>query len=113
MAIRSLGFGWRSCFKGSKSGAFELEGSRIRSAQALENLYLVAAVALLYSTTQGMAVQLAGLRQQVDPHWRRGISYLAHWAALAQRGSQQGTLIAHPDSTPSQRPTAVLRLWPS
>lgn len=23
-----------------------------------------------------MAVQLAGLRQQVDPHWRRGISYL-------------------------------------
>ncbi len=23
-----------------------------------------------------MAVQIAGLRQQVDPHWRRGISYL-------------------------------------
>jgi hypothetical protein len=23
-----------------------------------------------------MAVQVAGLRQQVDPHWRRGISYL-------------------------------------
>ena len=33
-------------------------------------------VALLYATTQGMAVQIAGLRQQVDPHWRRGISYL-------------------------------------
>jgi hypothetical protein len=29
-------------------------------------LYLVAAVALLYGTTQGMAVQVAGLRQQVD-----------------------------------------------
>lgn len=41
-----------------------------------ERLYLVAAVALLYSTTQGMAVQIAGLRQQVDPHWRRGLSYL-------------------------------------
>ncbi len=52
------------------------EDSRLRSSQALERLYLVAAVALLYATTQGMAVQVAGLRQQVDPHWRRGISYL-------------------------------------
>ena len=39
-----------------------LEDSRLRSAEALERLYLVAAVALLYGTTQGMAVQLAGLR---------------------------------------------------
>ena len=60
----------------SKSGAFELEDSRLRSSDALERLYLVAAVALLYATTQGMAVQVAGLRPQVDPHWRRGISYL-------------------------------------
>ena len=60
----------------SKSGAFELEDSRLRSAAALERLYLVAAIGLLFATTQGMAVQLAGLRQQVDPHWRRGISYL-------------------------------------
>ena len=65
-----------SYFKGSKSGAFELEDTRLRSAIALERLYLVAAVALLYGTTQGMAVQIAGLRQQVDPHWRRGLSYL-------------------------------------
>lgn len=63
-------------FLDSKSGAFQLEDSRLRSAAALERLYLVAAVALLFATTQGMAVQLAGLRQQVDPHWRRGISYL-------------------------------------
>ena len=63
-------------FLDSKSGAFELEDSRIRSASALERLYLVAAVALLYGTTQGMAVQLEGLRRQVDPHWQRGISYL-------------------------------------
>jgi len=60
----------------SKSGAFELEDSRLRSEAALERLYLVAALALLYATTQGMSVQIAGLRQQVDPHWRRGISYL-------------------------------------
>ncbi|XHX78766.1 MAG: hypothetical protein RBJ76_02195 [Stenomitos frigidus ULC029] len=32
----------------------------------MERLYLVAALALLYATTQGMAVQIAGLRQQVS-----------------------------------------------
>ncbi len=63
-------------FLDSKSGALQLEDSRIRSAEALERLYLVAAVALLYATTIGMAVQLQGLRRQVDPHWRRGLSYL-------------------------------------
>lgn len=72
----ALRFRVEELFLDSKSGVFELEDSRIRSAQALERLYLVAAVALLYSTTQGMAVQLEGLRRQVDPHWRRGISYL-------------------------------------
>ena len=31
---------------------------------------------ILFATTQGMAVQIQGLRQQVDPHWKRGLSYL-------------------------------------
>lgn len=72
----ALRFRVEELFLDSKSGAFELEDSRIRSAQALERLYLVAAVALLYSTAVGMAVQIEGLRRQVDPHWRRGLSYL-------------------------------------
>lgn len=72
----ALRFRVEELFLDSKSGAFELEDSRLRSTDALERLYLVAAMALLYATTQGMAVQLAGLREQVDPHWRRGISYL-------------------------------------
>lgn len=72
----ALRFRVEELFLDSKSGAFELEESRLRSAAALERLYLVAAIALLYATTQGMAVQVAGFRQQVDPHWRRGISYL-------------------------------------
>jgi hypothetical protein len=71
-----LRFQVEELFLDSKSGAFQLEDSRLRSVVALERLYLVVAVALLYATTQGMAVQLAGLRTQVDPHWRRGISYL-------------------------------------
>lgn len=72
----ALRFQVEELFLDSKSGVFQLQDSRLRSPEALERLYLVAAVALLYATTQGMAVQLAGLRQQVDPHWRRGISYL-------------------------------------
>lgn len=72
----ALRFQVEELFLDSKSGAFELADSRLRCASALERLYLVAAVGLLYGTTQGMAVQIAGLRQQVDPHWRRGLSYL-------------------------------------
>lgn len=72
----ALRFRVEELFLDSKSGAFELEDSRLRSTLALERLYLVAAVALLYGTTQGMAVQVEGLRQQVDPHWHRGLSYL-------------------------------------
>jgi len=60
----------------SKSGALQLEDTRLRSACQLEKLYLVAAVALLYSTLTGATVQLEGWRQQVDPHWKRGLSYL-------------------------------------
>ncbi len=72
----ALRFCVEELFLDSKSGAFELADSKLRSTDALERLYLVAAVALLYATTQGMAVQLAGWPQQVDPHWRRGLSYL-------------------------------------
>lgn len=63
-------------FLDSKSGVFQLEESKIRHPQALERLYLVVALALLYGTIHGMAVQLNGLRQRVDPHWERGLSYL-------------------------------------
>jgi hypothetical protein len=72
----ALRFCIEELFLDSKSGAFELAESRLRCPEAIERLYLVAAVALLYATTQGIAVQLAGLRRQVDPHWKRGISYL-------------------------------------
>lgn len=72
----ALRFRVEELFLDSKSGAFELEESRIRDAKSLERLYLVVALALLFATTQGMAVQLEGLRTQVDPHWKRGLSYL-------------------------------------
>lgn len=57
----ALRFRVEELFLDSKSGAFELEDSRLRSAKSLERLYLIAALALLYSTSQGMAVQVAFL----------------------------------------------------
>jgi hypothetical protein len=72
----ALRFRLEELFLDSKSGAFELEDSRVRNALCLERLYLVAALAILYATAHGMALQVAGLRQKVDPHWRRGLSYL-------------------------------------
>ena len=72
----ALRFRIEELFLDSKSGAFQLEESKIRDRRALERLYLVVALALLFATSQGMAVQIAGLRQRVDPHYRRGLSYL-------------------------------------
>jgi hypothetical protein len=45
---------------------------------------LVVALAVLFAiceavsfrTVHGLAIQLNGLRQRVDPHWKRGLSYL-------------------------------------
>jgi hypothetical protein len=81
----ALRFQVEELFLDSKSGAFQLENSRLRSTAALERLHLVAAIALLVATTQGMAVPLAGLGQQVVPHWRRGISYLKIRTPLTAR----------------------------
>jgi Transposase DDE domain len=92
----ALRFRVEELFLDSKSGAFELEDSRLRSEGALERLYLVAALALLYATTQGMSVQIAGLRQQVDPHWRRGISYLKMGLRWLQGVIHKGRQLLHP-----------------
>ncbi|MEL7011449.1 MAG: transposase [Cyanobacteria bacterium J06588_4] len=71
-----LRFRVEELFLDSKSGAFQLEESKIRDRQSLERLYLVVALALLFATAHGMTIQLNGLRTQVDPHWKRGLSYL-------------------------------------
>lgn len=91
-----LRFRVEELFLDSKSGAFELEGSRLESAAALERLYLVAAVALLWGTCQGLAVQIAGLRQQVDPHWQRGLSYLKIGLAWIRGAINKGRQLLAP-----------------
>lgn len=71
-----LRFRVEELFLDSKSGVFGLADSRLRDPQKLNRLYLVVAIAILYSTIMGTTVQLSGLRQQVDIHYSRGLSYL-------------------------------------
>ena len=68
-------FSIEESFLDDKSNGFELERSRIRSAQMLERLCFVLAVTTLYLTAQGLAVVEAGNRVQVDVHWLRGNSF--------------------------------------
>jgi hypothetical protein len=93
-------YGLRFCieelFLDSKSGVFQLENSHIRSAKRLKRLYLVAALAILYATTQGMAIQVAGLRQQVDPHRHRGLSYLKIGLRYLQGVAHKGRTLLRP-----------------
>ena len=47
-------------------------------------LLSVVAVAVLAGSLQGYALSLAGLRRQVDPHWKRGMSFLRIGLAALQ-----------------------------
>ena len=59
-----------------KSGIFQLESSGLRDPARIDRLLLVVAIAVLASSLQGYAVSLGGLRRQVDPHWKRGLSFV-------------------------------------
>jgi hypothetical protein len=63
-------------FLDDKSNGFQLESSQIRSAEGLERLCMILAVATLYLVSQGEEVVRRGKRRLVDPHWFRGSSYL-------------------------------------
>jgi hypothetical protein len=63
-------------FLDDKSNGFQLESSKIRSAEGLERLCMVLAVATLYLVSQGIEVVRKGKRRLVDSHWFRGSSYL-------------------------------------
>ncbi|MDM8568661.1 hypothetical protein QUF50_03945 [Thiotrichales bacterium HSG1] len=58
-------------FKDDKSGAF-----KFRDAQILTRLYTVIAVTTLFLVLQGVEAIKSGVRQEIDPHWNRAISYL-------------------------------------
>ena len=63
-------------FLDDKSNGFQLESSKIRSAEGLERLCMIVAVATIYLVSQGVEVVMKGKRRLVDCHWFRGSSYL-------------------------------------
>lgn len=73
-------YGWRFQFeegvRDSKSGGFNLEDTGLRDAVKLENFMLVQAIAMMFLISEGTRVVELGLRRSVDPHWKRGLSYL-------------------------------------
>jgi len=97
-----LRFRVEELFLDSKSGVFQLEDSKIRNCKALELLYLIVAIALLFATCHGMTLQLKGLRTQVDPHWKRGLSYLKIGLRWLKGVLHKGRNLFNPDTLLSQ-----------
>ncbi len=71
-------------FRDQTSGVFQLASSGLRDPQRIDRLLLVVAIAVLVGSLQGYALSLAGLRRQVDPHWKRGMSFLRIGLAALQ-----------------------------
>lgn len=95
-------------FLDDKSNGFQLESSQIRSEEALCRLCFVLAVATLYLISCGTQVVDCGKRHWVDPHWKRGASYLRigwRWvkAALVRGWSLFSSLVlsGQPDPEPA------------
>jgi hypothetical protein len=83
-------------FRDQKSGVFQLEDSSLRDPERINRLLLVVAIAVLAGSLQGYALSLAGFRRQVDPHWKRGMSFLRLGLASLQMiaSDVRATLIA-------------------
>jgi hypothetical protein len=71
-------------FRDQKSGIFQLESSDLREPERIDRLLLVVAIAVLAGSLQGYALSLSGLRRQVDPHWKRGMSFVRLGVACLQ-----------------------------
>lgn len=82
-------------FLDDKSNGFQLESSQIRSAEALERLCLVLAMATLYLVSQGTEIVAAGKRRLVDIHWFRGNSYLKIGWKWVKRAVTQRLELSH------------------
>lgn len=94
-------------FLDDKSNGFQLEDSLIRSAAALERLCCVLAITTLYIVSVGTAVVQQGKRRLVDPHWRRGASYLKigwHWVHYALTQGYELLTTVYLSSAPDPEP---------
>jgi hypothetical protein len=95
-------------FLDDKSNGFQLEDSRLQSAEALTRLCFVLAVTTLFLTAQGTEVVETEQRRLVDAHWFRGSSYLKiGWRWIRRAAIKGWQLLTHlalsplPDLEPS------------
>jgi hypothetical protein len=81
-------YGQRFCceqlFRDQKSGIFQLASSGLRHPERIDRLLLVVTIAVLAGSLQGYSLSLAARRRQVDPHWKRGMSFLRIGLAALQ-----------------------------
>jgi hypothetical protein len=106
-------------FRDEKSGGFSLEKSRIEGPKALERLILIIAVATIVTLNEGLVVVAEGNRNKVDPHWRRGLSYiqigwrwvlkLLCWVTIAVQCSLELRAMNDPLPVAPTRKESVLR----
>jgi hypothetical protein len=95
-----------------KSSGFQMEACRIRDPFALTQLLWVVALTMLFLVLQGTAVVAQGRRQLVDPHWRRGMSYLKigwNWIRLAITEQLEIHLFRFLSSAPDPEPAMASR----
>lgn len=63
-------------FLDDKSGLHNLESSKFRDVPSLNRIVMILALATLFLVTKGVQIVTEGKRRMVDPHWKRGLSYL-------------------------------------
>lgn len=102
-----LRFTVEELFLDLKSNGFQLEASRLREKFALSQLCGVIALTMLFLILQGVQVVESGNRRQVDPHWRRGMSYLKlgwNWIRLCLTRQWQIQVHLQLSSPPDPQP---------
>lgn len=77
-------------FKDDKSGGFEWEQTHLVQPDQVDRMLLVLAVATLYLVSGGVWHVAADLRRTIDPHTKRGLSYLQIGLRAVQRVLHQG-----------------------
>ena len=102
-----LRFTVEESFLDLKSNGFQLEASRLREKFALSQLCGVIALTMLFLILQGTQVVETGNRRRVDPHWRRGMSYLKlgwNWIRLCLTRQWQIQVHLWVSSSPDPQP---------
>jgi Transposase DDE domain len=95
-----------------KSNGFQMQACRISDPFALTQLLWVVALTMLFLVLQGTAVVAQGQRRAVDPHWKRGMSYLKigwNWMRLAITEQSKIQLCRFLSSAPDPEPAMASR----